>query len=211
MSPGWSNSILNVLRTYGGVNVRLETNPHLVFPKHCIVLANHQNYVDILALFVLLKHLPLRFVGKNTLRFGFPGVTNVMRFARHVFVNQRDDPMGAVQAVRRFAARIYREGLCPVIFPEGTRSQNGTLGTFRTGGLRTITEIAHLPYVAIAVDGGHTINSAASLTKAKRPYYYAKPVLVHAPVNGKAETAAMLTAAHEAIALQISVWRGERS
>lgn len=207
MSPRWSRTLLNLLSCYAGVDIQLESRGDLALPDHAVVLANHQHFLDILALFALLKDHPLRFVGKNSLKFGFPGASNVLRFGRHAFVRQSGDPMGAVQSVQRFARRSMKRGWCPVIFPEGTRSKDGIVRDFKTGGLRTITESAPLPFIVVAIDGGHSLQGFFKGQRGRRPYYRARVVQTFPRAEGKAATAAMLAEARTAIETQIKCWR----
>lgn len=207
--PVWSRRILNIIALYAGTDIRIHKPDPKSIPAHCIVLANHQNFLDILVLFALFDSLTLRFVGKASLNFGFPGVSTFLRLGRHAFVKQTGDPMGAVESVRKFARRNLKMGLSPVIFPEGTRQRDGVLGEFKTGGLRIIADHCPLPYVVVALDGGQTLNKLADLSP--RAYLRAEVMGTFPSAPSKKETAAMLAEAHQLIDRKIQDWRKARA
>jgi 1-acyl-sn-glycerol-3-phosphate acyltransferase len=209
LGPWWSRRIINIFNIYGFVDVRLQEPLVKDIPKQAVIICNHQSYMDITALFVLLAGSSLRFVGKDSLKFGFPGVTTFLKLGRHAFVKQSGDPVGAIQAVKRFSVRTHKMGHSPVIFPEGTRSRTGELMEFKTGGLRTIAEGSPLPIVVVAVDGGHTIRSMKVLRKGGGAYYRARVVGTLAPAPGKKEMMSMLENARQMIDANMTEWRKE--
>ena len=66
----------------------------------------------------------------------------------------RGDPLQARAAIRELGEAAENRNVAVVIFPEGTRSRDGRLKSFRLGGLTELLEAAPtLPVVPTAIDG----------------------------------------------------------
>lgn len=127
-------------------------------PERFIVVANHQSLLDIVVIMKILpKGLNARFVAKHELAWGIPLISLLLRTTGHCLVNRKNDALNAMRAVAAMARRSKREKTIPVIFPEGTRSRTGDLGTFHSAGYRKLLETDSLPVLVIAVDGGYKI------------------------------------------------------
>ncbi len=94
-----------------------------------IFLANHQGYFDI---FALSGYLPvqIRWVSKASL-FKVPFLGWAMRASDYVSV-ERDDRKNAYKAFLESIEKV-KSGASIIIFPEGTRSKDGTIGPFKKG------------------------------------------------------------------------------
>ena len=97
-----------------------------------IYMSNHQSYFDI---FILLGHLPanFKFILKEEL-MKIPLLGFAMKRARYIAID-RGDPRKALKSMNE-AARKIRNGASVLIFPEGTRSEDGRLQPFKRGGFR---------------------------------------------------------------------------
>lgn len=101
----------------------------------CFV-SNHTSMLDIVLMLGRLR-CQTGFVAKRELLYFLP--VNVMIAMSHsVFIN-RKSLKKSVKAIRRAGERL-REGHSMVIFPEGTRSKTGQIGTFKHGAFRMATE-----------------------------------------------------------------------
>ncbi|HDR15952.1 MAG TPA: 1-acyl-sn-glycerol-3-phosphate acyltransferase [Desulfobacteraceae bacterium] len=122
----WARAILAV----SGIKVRIEEIERVDGTVPRIYMSNHQSAFDI---FVLLVSLPVdfKFIMKEELMkiplFGF-----ACRRAGYIGI-VRDDPRKAVKSMERAAERI-RRGASVLVFPEGTRSEDGQLQSFKKGG-----------------------------------------------------------------------------
>lgn len=100
----------------------------------CFV-ANHTSILDIPALLTLGVHCG--FVAKEELRF-VPGVNAWIAAIHSVFLNRKSLKKG-VKSINR-AVKTVKKG-CPMcIFPEGSRSKDGEVHSFRHGSFRLATE-----------------------------------------------------------------------
>jgi 1-acyl-sn-glycerol-3-phosphate acyltransferase len=113
-----------------------------------ICMSNHQSNFDIP---VLLGYLPVpfRWLAKAEL-FKIPVFGRAMRGAGYIPIDRSDRP-AAIASLRQAAAAI-RGGVSVVIFPEGTRSPDGTLKPFKKGGFVMAIE-AGVPIVPVALRG----------------------------------------------------------
>jgi 1-acyl-sn-glycerol-3-phosphate acyltransferase len=101
-----------------------------------LVVANHQSWIDVPALFRAFP-IPLRFLGQRKLA-RVPFLGRYMRAMGMVFVD-RTALHEMHDSVLR-AADLLAAGGALVSFPEGTRSRDGRLGKFKSGGFAAALE-----------------------------------------------------------------------
>lgn len=95
-----------------------------------MVVANHASWLDPPALMVAFPG-QMRFVLKREL-LKVPFVGWHARQAGH-FLLDRSNPREGKRVLERAVARAKAYKLSPVVFPEGTRTRDGLLATFKTG------------------------------------------------------------------------------
>jgi 1-acyl-sn-glycerol-3-phosphate acyltransferase len=115
-----------------------------------VVVANHESFVDIL----LISHLPweMKWLSKEDF-FRFPFVGWMMRLAGDIKIirGQRDSVDDALEQCKD----RLRKKVSVMVFPEGTRSQTGELGKFKSGAFRVAIETG-CPVLPLAVHGAYT-------------------------------------------------------
>src|SRR5687767_1741793 len=116
------------------------------------VVANHQSVIDVPALFRALP-FDLHFIVKRELR-RVPFLGWYIAATGMIFVDRRA-PAEAVAQMRRAAARL-RGGASLVSFPEGTRSRDGAIGSFKSAAFVAAIE-AGVPVVPVAIDGARAV------------------------------------------------------
>ncbi len=132
----------------GGWSVRVEGMENLP-SGGAVLVSNHQSLVDIPLLLSAFPR-PVRFVSKRELgRIFLFG--KAMAGAGNVFVD-RKDPRDAARMFGEAAARLAA-GQLLVVFPEGRRTRDGSIGRFKTGAFRLGRE-AGVPVVPVFIDGG---------------------------------------------------------
>ncbi|NWG02371.1 MAG: 1-acyl-sn-glycerol-3-phosphate acyltransferase [Syntrophaceae bacterium] len=126
-----------------------------------IFMSNHQGSYDI---FALLGHLPYQFkwLAKKEL-FSIPFLGWTMAAAGYIRID-REGTRETVEAMNDAAQKI-REGMSVVIFPEGSRSKDGSIQPFKKGGF-TLAIKAKVPIVPISISGSRDIMPKDKLTAA---------------------------------------------
>lgn len=123
-----------------------------------IYLSNHQSYFDI---FALLGFLPVNFkfiLKQELMRIPLFGFT--MRRAGYIGVD-REDARKALKSLRVAAERL-ENGASLVVFPEGTRSKDGRLQSFKRGGFRLAVK-SGFDVVPVAIINSRNIVPKGSL------------------------------------------------
>jgi 1-acyl-sn-glycerol-3-phosphate acyltransferase len=112
-----------------------------------IITPNHQTYAD-----PPLVTIPVRrrvyYMAWNRL-FAVPVLGQLIRVLRAFPVDIYSSDPGAV----REAQRLLRQGAAVMIFPEGGRSFDGTLGHFKLGAFRLAVKL-DMPVLPVTISGG---------------------------------------------------------
>ena len=115
--------------------------------KPYVFVANHSSFTDVF----LVVRLPweMKWLSKKSI-FSIPLLGWQMRAAGDVPI-VRGDKESAKRAMEEMRQRL-ESGVSVILFPEGTRSADGTLGEFRDGAFRLAIE-AGVPVVPLAIVG----------------------------------------------------------
>jgi len=140
------------LARFWGMQVRSFGTDRLDPSATYVVMSNHQSHVDIPALFVALPVVP-GFLAKKELR-KVPFLGTALELGGHVLIDRRK----RVDAFRALedAAQQVRAGATLVVFPEGTRSNGGSLGSFKKGGFHLARQ-AGVAIVPVGIRGSGSI------------------------------------------------------
>lgn len=128
--------------------------PATVLPRTgYAVICNHQSLFDIAILGgILFSNFP-KYVAKKELGRGLPSISLNLRHGGNALID-RDDRRQSVRAIIEMARTAQERGVSVVIFPEGTRSRDGSLGEFKRAGSEALLRAANqLPVVPVAIDG----------------------------------------------------------
>ena len=117
-----------------------------------LFIANHQSNFDIP---ILIGHVPRDkgFIAKLEL-LKVPAFSRWMKNLGCVFID-RGDARQSLTALNQ-AAESLKRGHTLVVFPEGTRSVNGTVGEFKPGSLKLAIK-AKVPIVPVTIRGSMNI------------------------------------------------------
>jgi 1-acyl-sn-glycerol-3-phosphate acyltransferase len=117
-----------------------------------IYMPNHVSNFDIP---VLQAYLPVQFrwLAKAEL-FKIPIFGYAMKRAGYISIN-RFDRKAAIQSLNK-AAEIIRNGTSVIIFPEGTRSQNQNIQSFKKGGFVLAVD-SGVPIIPVIIHGTWSI------------------------------------------------------
>ncbi|GAA4940061.1 lysophospholipid acyltransferase family protein [Algibacter agarivorans] len=113
-------------------------NPHNIgADQPLIIVSNHQSMYDISPImWYMRKHHP-KFISKIELGKGIPSVSYNLRHGGSVLID-RKNPRQSLPAIMKFGEYIEKTNRAAVIFPEGTRSKDGTPKPFQTKGLEIL-------------------------------------------------------------------------
>jgi 1-acyl-sn-glycerol-3-phosphate acyltransferase len=128
------------LATVGGEGV--------AWSEPLIVMANHQSFLDIPVLYATLPE-PFGMLAKQEL-FRLPIFSAAMRGMRCIPID-RDNVRQSLASLRQAAEQI-RSGNSIVVFPEGTRSEDGALQDLKMGPFY-LAEMARVPIVPVGIRG----------------------------------------------------------
>ena len=136
----------------GGVKVQVEGLDNINPKEAYVFAANHQSQFDI---FTLLGHLPTQFrwLAKKEL-FRIPIFGAAMKGAGYIPID-RSNRKEAFKSIDLAAIRV-QEGTSVVIFPEGTRSLDGKLQSFKKGGFHLAIK-SKRPIVPVSISGAFSI------------------------------------------------------
>jgi 1-acyl-sn-glycerol-3-phosphate acyltransferase len=145
-----------ILRTTG-VRVKVEGLERLDPSRSYVFAANHQSIYDIPIVFASLP-FQLRILSKDSVgRIPFLGWH--LRWTGHVLVDRARPGAGVVKKM----ARLVAQGHSLIVFPEGTRSVDGSVARFK-GGPFLIALQAGLPVVPITIVGSRHVMFRGDVT-----------------------------------------------
>ena len=116
-----------------------------------LLVANHQSFLDPVILGVAGHHRPFHAMARATL-FRHPVFGWLIRTLRAIPIDQENSDVGAL----RHCLRVLREGRALVVFPEGARTEDGSIGPFAPGTMLLIKR-AHPLVVPVAIEGAHRV------------------------------------------------------
>jgi 1-acyl-sn-glycerol-3-phosphate acyltransferase len=130
------------------LDVRVRGAEHLRAGQSYVFLSTHQSWMDIP---VMLGYLPcqLRIAAKREV-FLIPFLGWHMRRSGQIPIN-RGSTAESIESLRR-AARLLGGGVSAFLFPEGTRTRDGSLQPLKKGGFRLALE-SGLPVVPVTIKG----------------------------------------------------------
>lgn len=122
----WSVHLL----VMGGVKINVRGAEKLDRNKRYVFIVNHQSALDIPVVYTMVKH-GISFIAKKEL-FSIPVFGWGMAAVGHVWVD-RTNARKARDSIIRAVKHLRKSRVSLVLFPEGTRSVDGTIGGFKTG------------------------------------------------------------------------------
>ncbi len=191
-----------------GLRLRVERAPEVRSHHSYLVVSNHQSMFDIALLgHVLATNFP-KFVSKRELARRIPSVSYNLRRGGNCLID-RDDADQAVGAIRDLGARVERNGVSAVIFPEGTRARRGELKTFKPRGSLALFDAAPATEILPV-----TIENSWRLMQSNFvpvPFGVTVHVRIGTPIRRRTgeDPAALLDRVRDEIAANLADMRGE--
>ena len=166
----WAHLILATT----GVKVEVVGLERLDRHRAYVFVANHQSIYDIPIVFWSLPY-QVRIIAKDSLG-NFPFIGWHLRRTGHMLVDRRN-PTRALNIFSR-ASKLVTQGLCLIVFPEGTRSRDGRVAPFK-GGSFFLALRTGLPVVPLSVVGSRHVMLKGRLAT----YPGHVRLIVHEPID----------------------------
>lgn len=147
-----------ILIKAAGVRLRIRNRDRIDPDRSYIIISNHQSHFDSLAL-VRTLGIPYRWVAKTELQ-RIPLFGHALRALGTVFID-RTNRKSAIDSIHRGVNQLP-SAVSLIFFPEGTRSDDGTIKPFKKGGFITALETAW-PILPVTVNGSRMVLPKGSL------------------------------------------------
>lgn len=204
----FSVRLVRIFKTYFHFKFLADPSEKNNIPESCLIISNHQSLMDIPMLMVHLHGSRLRFVAKAELAAHIPIVAPMLKSDGHCLVVRGGQASKVMDSIDGFARQVAEHNWLPVIFPEGTRSKDGSLGRFHAAGFRRFLDDAPMPVAAFAIDGGWQYSDLKGIVcNLKNGFYRIKLLKVFPPPHGKEEQLAILEESRGLIQKQLDEWR----
>lgn len=144
----WAKGLVNIT----GSKVEVKGQENIPKSQAVLFVSNHQGNFDIPILLGFIDKQKA-FISKAEVK-KIPIIKPWMELMHCVFMdrkNMRQSAKAIIQGVKNL-----KSGYSLVIFPEGTRSKDGSLGTFKPGSLKLATK-AKIPIIPITINGTKNI------------------------------------------------------
>lgn len=159
-----------------------------------VFVANHQGVFDIFSIFGFLDHNFRWMMKKSITKIPLIGIS--CKYSKQIFVDRSSQISMARSVIE--ARKILRDGMSLVVFPEGTRTKNGKMNSFKKGAFKLAMDFK-LPLVPLTIDGAYDILPRTSIFKIK----YGKITLtIHEPIlpsNDKSDMESIMIQTYNAI------------
>jgi len=136
-----------------GISVEVSGLDRVAQAPACIFMANHLSFLDGPIVAMIIPR-PVRIILKKSI-FRVPVLGMAMRFVDFVSVDRRG-VRGGQRSLLKAADLMRRKGYSFLVFPEGTRSRDGSMQVFRRGGFFLALN-ARTPIVPVAIRGSYEL------------------------------------------------------
>jgi 1-acyl-sn-glycerol-3-phosphate acyltransferase len=151
----WGESIVRLNPFW---KIRVIGREHIKNGKGYILVANHMSLADITCLFCLRKHF--KWVAKDSL-FKIPVFGWCMSLMNYIRLSRGKH--GSIRDSFQKAQEWLAKDVSVLIFPEGTRSESGSLSTFKNGAFK-LAILTGKPIIPIVIKGTAEALSKGSMT-----------------------------------------------
>lgn len=167
-----------------GLRIRAEAHGAEHVPSGGFLYAsNHQSLLDILVLGAVLPG-DFKWAAKRSLmRIPFLGWH--LRLAGHVPVDRQAGKRAAAEVIERFE-QVMRAGKPLLVFPEGTRSDDGSIQEFKNGGFHAAVR-AGKPVVPVALDGTGAVMGKGAVDTGEWRGFRRVVVMIGEPIEAPKE------------------------
>ena len=144
--------------------VSVDGTEHIQPNQSYVFVSNHQSMFDVWLVYGWLPVI-FKWLMKAELR-KVPFVGTGCKAAGHIFVDRRN-AKAAMESLREVEKQLTN-GVCTVIFPEGTRTTTGEMGRFKRGAFQIAIDLG-LPVIPLSLSGCFDIMPRGALTVRRHP------------------------------------------
>ncbi len=134
-----------------GINLAVKGEEKIWASRPCVFILNHQSNADLIIASKLLRKDTVG-IGKKEIQ-KMPVVGQILTASKGMIFIDRSNKEKAIEAMKP-AVDALKSGTSVVIFPEGTRSYDYTLGQFKKGAFHLAMQ-AKVPIVPIVIENAH--------------------------------------------------------
>lgn len=138
-----------------GARVKVEGLENIPKDRAVLFVSNHQSNFDI-ALLMSFIDKPKGYISKIEMA-KLPLLRSWMKNINCVFMDRSSLKKSAEAIIE--GVKILKEGHSLVIFPEGTRSKDNTMGEFKGGSFKLATK-AKVPIIPVTINGSYKLMEA---------------------------------------------------
>lgn len=166
----WVSWVARMLvKTLKSGGATIETEGEIDCAQPGVVIMNHQSVLEIPPLIQILKPRLPRFVARSRYARSVPTVSRAIEYLDCIVIDPRRNRAGAVLAIKHAAEQGLEHAV--MLFPEGHRTRDGEVATFRPAGVTALLEGRQLPVWVIVSDGfwrfRKVLNTFFGLSKVK--------------------------------------------
>lgn len=177
------------------VRVRVTGRENISRNTSYVFVANHQGAFDIFSIYGYLGH-NFRWMMKKSLE-RIPLVGYSCRVSGHIYVD--NSTPSRTRETMATAEKQLSGGMSVVVFPEGSRTQDGRMHAFRRGAFQLAMEFS-LPVVPLTIDGAYLVMPRGAIL----PRYGLIKLTIHKPIyapeGGRHELSSLMQESYEAVA-----------
>ena len=139
--------------------VSVDGTEHIQPNQSYVFVSNHQSMFDVWLVYGWLPVI-FKWLMKAELR-KVPFVGTGCKAAGHIFIDRRN-AKAAMESLKDVEKQLSN-GVCTVIFPEGTRTATGEMGRFKRGAFQIAIDLG-LPVIPLSLSGCFDIMPKGALT-----------------------------------------------
>ncbi|NOQ73783.1 MAG: 1-acyl-sn-glycerol-3-phosphate acyltransferase [Crocinitomix sp.] len=148
-----------------GAKIRFKNFRKLPIDEPVLIISNHQSMWDISPIIWKLRKKRTKYIAKASLAKFIPSISYNLKYGGSVSID-RNDPVGSIQRIEKFAAFIAENKFAICIYPEGTRSRDGKVKPFKLAGIDAILKvIPDINVVPIAIKNTGKIDNEGKFHK----------------------------------------------
>lgn len=137
---------LKVVTRFSGSKIIVNGLDNIPNDSPCVFVANHSSFFDVIIGYTFMNR-PTGFIAKKEFA-KYPSLHAWMYFMRCLFLDRKDVKQGMKTILK--AIEYLKDGINIFIFPEGTRSKDGTMLPFKEGSMK-VAEKSGCPIIPVAI------------------------------------------------------------